>query len=104
MSLGKRVKETLNFNKSKKHVITSGVTTKRIVKGHVTSKTIQKKRLLKRNSNNQNLEKKREEERMGRINRNMADLNSKRYVIKLSKCDALIRKQGPSPPNLLVGM
>ena len=41
---------------------------------------------------------------MGRTNRNTADLNSKRYVIKLSKYDALIRKQGPSPPNLLVGM
>ena len=41
---------------------------------------------------------------MGRTNRNMADLNSKRYVIKLSKYDALIRKQGPSPSNLLVGM
>lgn len=33
---------------------------------------------------------------MGRTNRNMADLNSKRSVIKLSRCDALIRKQGPS--------
>ena len=74
-----------------------------VVKEHVTSKSIQKKRLLKRNSNNQTLEKKREE-RMGRTNRNMADLNSKKYMIKLSKCDALIRKQGPLPLNLLVGM
>lgn len=33
----------LNFSKQRKHVKTSGVATKRIVKGYITSKPIQRK-------------------------------------------------------------
>ena len=36
------------------------------------------------------------EQRMGRTNRKMANLSSKRPVIKLSRCDAQIRKQRSS--------
>lgn len=84
MSLGKKVKVILNFSK-RKHVITSGVATKRIVKGYITSNPIQRKENAKKIIKAIKMGKRKEGERMGRTNRKMADLNSKSSVIKLSR-------------------